>query len=179
VPGLPTETSSVIGREAELDTIEQLLRLSRLVTLTGPGGCGKSRLALRSGARLSGEYADGVWLAQLAPLSRPELVLPALALIVSAREEPGQALLDSVIARVGNAEALLIADNCEHVIEAAADVIAVLLRGCPRLRVLATSQTRLGVPGEATWPVPPLTVPEPDTLHPQGRGRDRVGQAVL
>jgi predicted ATPase/DNA-binding SARP family transcriptional activator len=167
LPGLPTETTSFVGREAELDTTEELLRLSRLVTLTGPGGCGKSRLAIRAGAQASGRYPDGVWLVELAPVSRPDLVIPAAALALSAREEPGRTLLASVTARLRDAEALLIVDNCEHVIDAAADMIATLLRGCPRLRILATSQTRLGVPGEATWPVPPLTVPAPDERDPQ------------
>jgi predicted ATPase/DNA-binding SARP family transcriptional activator/tetratricopeptide (TPR) repeat protein len=167
LPGLPTETTSFIGREAELDTIEELLRLSRLLTLTGPGGSGKSRLALRAGTQVSGRYGDGVWLVQLAPIGQPGLVVPTVALALSVREEPGQTLLGSIVARLRDTEALLIVDSCEHVLEAAADTIAALLRGCPRLRILATSQTRLGVPGEASWPVPPLTVPEPDMADPQ------------
>ena len=167
VPGLPTETTSFIGREAELDTIEELLRLSRIVTLTGPGGCGKSRLALRAGAQASGRYPNGVWLVELAPVSRADLVIPAVALALSAREEPGRTLLGSVTAQLRDTEGLLIVDNCEHVIDAAAGMIATLLRGCPRLRILATSQTRLGVPGEATWPVPPLTVPAPGVRDPK------------
>ena len=167
---LPTETTSFIGREVELDTIEELLRLSRLLTLTGPGGSGKSRLALRAGTQVtqvSGRYGDGVWLVQLAPIGQPDLVVPTVALALSVREEPGQTLLGSVVTRLRDTEALLIVDNCEHVIEAAADTIAALLRSCPRLRILATSQTRLGVPGEASWPVPPLTVPEPEMADPR------------
>jgi len=164
---LPTETTSFVGREAELGTIEELLRLSRMLTLTGPGGSGKSRLALRSAALASGRYADGVWLVELAPIGRPDLVVPTLALVLAAREEPGRTLLDGITARLRDAEALLIVDNCEHVIDAAADLIATLLRCCPRLRILATSQTRLGVPGEASWPVPPLTVPAADAVDPQ------------
>ena len=159
LPGLPAETTSFVGREAELETIEELLRLSRLVTLTGPGGCGKSRLALRTAARLSGRYSGGVRLIQLASVGRHDLVVLAVAQALSIREEPGRTLLDSITARLRDAEILLIADNCEHVADAAADVIATLLRTCSRLRVLATSQTRLGVPGEASWPVPPLTLP--------------------
>jgi predicted ATPase/DNA-binding SARP family transcriptional activator len=158
--GLPAEITSFVGREADLNRIAELLQLSRLVTLTGPGGAGKSRLALRAGGQLSARYADGVRLVQLAPVSRPELVVPAVARALPAREEPGGTLLDSITARLRDTDVLLIADNCEHVIDAAADVIAELLPACPRLRVLATSQTRLGVPGEASWPVTPLTVPE-------------------
>ena len=167
MPGLPTETTSFIGREAELDTIEELLRLSRLLTLTGPGGSGKSRLALRAGTQASGRYGGAVWQVQLAPIGQSDLVVPTVALALSAREEPGQTLLGSIVARLRDTEAMLIVDNCEHVVEAAADTIAALLRSCPRLRILATSQTRLGVPGEASWPVPPLTVPEPEPADPQ------------
>jgi predicted ATPase/Tfp pilus assembly protein PilF len=169
-PELPTETTSFVGREAELDTIEELLRLSRLLTLTGPGGSGKSRLALRAGGQASGRYDGGVWLVQLAPIGQPDLVVPTIGLALSAREEPGQTLLDSIVTRLRDIEALLIVDNCEHVIEAAADTIAALLRSCPRLRILATSQTRLGLPGEASWPVPPLTVPEPEMADPRAAG---------
>ena len=162
-PGLPAETTSFVGREAELEMVEELLRRSRLVTLTGPSGSGKSRIALRAATRFSGRYQDGVWLVELAPVSRPELVVPAVARALAARDEPGCTLLDSIIAKLRETEALLILDNCEQVIDAAAQMIATLLQSCSRLRVLATSQTRLGVPGEASWPVPPLTVPEPDT----------------
>jgi predicted ATPase/DNA-binding SARP family transcriptional activator len=158
-PALPAEATSFVGRETELTTIAELLSLSRLVTLTGPGGSGKSRLALRAGARAAGRYPGGVWLAELVPVSRPELVTSVVAQVLSAREEPGRTLLDGIIGRLRDAEALLIVDNCEHVADAVAELAVALLRGCPRLRVLATSQTRLGVPGEATWPVPPLTVP--------------------
>jgi predicted ATPase/DNA-binding SARP family transcriptional activator len=171
VPRLPTETTSFIGREAELSTIEELLLLSRLVTLTGPGGSGKSRLALRAAAQASGRCADGVWLVELAPINRPGLVVPTIALALSAREEAGRTLLDSLTARLRDSEALLVVDNCEHVVDAAAEVISTLLRGCPRLRILATSQTRLRVSGEATWPVPPLTVPGPDVDDPQVAAR--------
>ena len=108
-----------------------------------------------------------MWLVQFAPIGQPDLVVPTVALALSVREEPGQTLLGSIVARLRDTEALLIVDNCEHVIEAAADTIAALLRSCPRLRILATSQTRLGVPGEASWPVPPLTVPEPELADPQ------------
>ena len=111
-----------------------------------------------------------MWLVQLAPIGQPDLVVPTVGLALSAREEPGQTLLDSIVARLRDIEALLIVDNCEHVIEAAADTIAALLRSCPRLRILATSQTRLGVPGEASWPVPPLTVPEPEMADPRAAG---------
>jgi predicted ATPase/DNA-binding SARP family transcriptional activator len=165
-PRLPTESTSFVGREAELNTIAELLCLSRLVTLTGPGGSGKSRLALRAAAQAAGDYREGVWLVELASLVRPGLVVPAVALALSVREEPGRPLLDSVISRLQASAALLIMDNCEHVADAAAEMIAMLLRSCPQVRILATSQVRLNVSGEASWPVPPLTLPGPGSVDP-------------
>jgi len=167
VPGLPAETTSFVGREAELATIRDLLGLSRLLTLTGPGGSGKTRLALRAGAQASSRHPGGVWLVELAQISRPELVVPVTATAVSIREEPGRPLLDSVIAGLAGRDLLLIIDNCEHVVDAVADLAAALLRGCPELRILATSQSRLGLAGEATWPVPPLVLPLPDERDPR------------
>ena len=165
-PRLPTEATSFVGREAELNTIAELLGLSRLVTLTGPGGSGKSRLALRAAAQAAGDFSDGVRLVELASVVRPGLVVPAVALALSAREEPGLPLLDSVISGLQESAALLIIDNCEHVIDATAEVIAALLRSCPQVRILATSQVRLNVSGEASWPVPPLTLPSRGAADP-------------
>jgi predicted ATPase/DNA-binding SARP family transcriptional activator/Tfp pilus assembly protein PilF len=166
-PGLPAETTSFVGREAELATIKDLLGLSRLLTLTGPGGSGKTRLALRAGAQASSRHPGGVWLVELAQISRPELVVPATATAMSVREEPGRPLLDSIIAGLAGRDLLLIIDNCEHVVDAVAELAAALLRGCPELRILATSQSRLGLAGEATWPVPPLVLPLPDERDPR------------
>ena len=158
---LPHETTSFIGREYELATIGELLALSRLVTLTGPGGSGKSRLALRYAADAQASYAGGVWLVELAAITGPELVGSALAAALSVREQPGAPLLDSVVARLADSQALLIMDNCEHVRSAVAQTVTGLLRASPAVRVLATSQSRLGIDGEASWPVPPLALPEP------------------
>ena len=166
-PGLPAETTSFVGREAELATIKDLLGLSRLLTLTGPGGSGKTRLALRAGAQASSRHPGGVWLVELAQISRPELVVPATATALSIREEPGRPLLDSIIAGLAGRDLLLIIDNCEHVVDAVAELAAALLRGCPELRILATSQSRLGLAGEASWPVPPLVLPLPDERDPR------------
>jgi predicted ATPase/DNA-binding SARP family transcriptional activator/Tfp pilus assembly protein PilF len=165
-PGLPAETTSFVGREAELATIEDLLGLSRLLTLTGPGGSGKTRLALRAGAQASSRHPDGVWLVELAQITSPELVVPVTATALSVREEPGRPLLDSIITGLAGRDLLLIVDNCEHVLDAVADMANALLRGCAELRILATSQTRLGLAGEATWPVPPLMLPPPDARDP-------------
>jgi len=165
-PGLPAETTSFVGREAELAIIEDLLGLSRLLTLTGPGGSGKTRLALRAGAQAQSRHFDGVWLVELAQITRPELVVPVTARALSIREEPGRPLLDSIIDGLSGRDLLLVVDNCEHVLDAVAELVNALLRGCAELRVLATSQSRLGLAGEATWPVPPLVLPPPDARDP-------------
>jgi predicted ATPase/DNA-binding SARP family transcriptional activator len=164
---LPHETTSFIGRERELATISELLILSRLVTLTGPGGSGKSRLARKYGSDFSAQYPDGVILVELAPLIGPEFVVEALASAVSVREEPGRPVLDCVAERLANGRVLLIVDNCEHVLDAAAGAVTHLLRTCQGVRVLATSQSRLGIDGEASWPVQPLGLPEPAQADPE------------
>ena len=156
---LPAETTSFIGREADLAAVGKLLAAGRLVTLTGPGGSGKTRLARQAGAAVAAGHPDGVWLVDLAPVGGPELVAPAVAAVLGVREEPDRPLAGSIADRLRDSEALLIADNCEHVVGGAAELVAALLAACPALRILATSQTRLGVPGEAVWPVPPLSVP--------------------
>lgn len=166
--GLPAETTSFIGREAELARIDELLGLSRLLTLAGPSGSGKTRLALRAAAQSSGSYPGGVWLVELAPVTAPDLVAAVTAASLGVREEPGRPPADTIAAHLGDSEALIVVDNCEHMRDAAAELIAALLRDCPSLRVLATSQTRLGLSGEAIWPVPPLTLPDPAVRDPQG-----------
>jgi predicted ATPase/DNA-binding SARP family transcriptional activator len=167
-PGwLPAETTSFIGRESELATIEELLGLARLLTLTGPGGSGKTRLALKAGEQAAGRYPGGVWLVELAPVAGPDLVSAVAASALGIREEPGKPLADTIAAHLRGRAALLIIDNCEHLLDAAARLITVLLRQCPSLRVLATSQSKLNVTGEATWPVPPLTLPPPAEQDPQ------------
>ena len=157
---LPAETTSFIGREGELATIGELLGLSRLVTLTGPGGSGKSRLALHVAAGIQA----GAWLVELAPVTQPDLVVFAVARALAVSEAPGTPLLDSITAELRNSEALLVLDNCEHLLDPVAGLCTDLLRACPPLRVLATSQSKLNVPGEATWPVPPLTLPTAHAL---------------
>jgi predicted ATPase len=166
VPALPAETTSFVGREAELTTIKDLLGLARVLTLTGPGGSGKTRLALRAGAQASPRHPGGVWLVELAQITRPDLIAAAAASALSIREEPGRPFLDSIIAGLAGRDLLLILDNCEHVLDAVAELVNGLLRGCPELRILATSQSRLGLAGEATWPVPPLVLPPPDAADP-------------
>ncbi|HET9896652.1 MAG TPA: BTAD domain-containing putative transcriptional regulator [Streptosporangiaceae bacterium] len=158
-PRLPAQTTSFIGREAELATIAELLGLSRLVTLTGPSGSGKSRLALHAARDAQPKFRGGTWLIELAPVVQPDLVVFSVARALSVGETPSTALIDSIIAALRDSEALLVLDNSEHLLDAVASFVTAILRACPDLHILATSQSKLNVPGEATWPVPPLTLP--------------------
>ena len=156
---LPAQTTSFIGREGELATIDGLLAASRLVTLTGPSGSGKSRLALQAASQLQDRFPGGTWLAEFAQVTQRDVVVFAIARALSVTERPGTPLLDRIVAALRDEETLLLLDNCEHLLDPVATIAATLLRECPDLRILATSQSKLTVPGEATWPVPPMTLP--------------------
>jgi predicted ATPase/DNA-binding CsgD family transcriptional regulator len=157
--GLPAEVSSLVGRGPEIAAVLQRLRTARAVTLTGPGGCGKTRLALRAAALAEAGFGDGARLVELAPLTDPALVpgSVAQALGVSERDAPTPAA--GLVHALAGRELLVVLDNCEHVLEAAAGLVATLLAQCPRVRFLATSRERLDVPGELVFPVPPLGLP--------------------
>ncbi|WP_207955939.1 ATP-binding protein [Rubrobacter marinus] len=157
---LPLELSGFVGREKELAEVGRLLEEARLLTLTGPGGCGKTRLALEAARGLVEGFEDGVWLVELAPLSDPSLVPQAVASVVGAREQPRRSLTETLSGHLRSRELLLILDNCEHLIGACAALAEGLLRSCPGLRVLATSRESLGIIGEVAWPVPSLTLPD-------------------
>jgi len=163
---LPVSLTSFIGREREINEIEQLVGGSRLLTLTGAGGCGKSRLALQVASGMLEEFHDGVWLVELASLVDPALVHQAVASILDVPEQPGRPLAHTLEAYLRSKSLLLLLDNCEHLITAAAQLVATLLRGCPNLRVLATSREALGIVGELTYRVPSLTVPNPNHTPP-------------
>ncbi len=152
---LPTELTSFVGRARELDEIDALLHRTRLLTLTGAGGSGKTRLALRVARRQLAEYPDGVRLVELAPLSDPALVESTLATALGVRDRDGS-LTSAVRNRLGAADALIVLDNCEHVVGACAELAHGLLTSCERVRILSTSREPLRVPGEVTWPVPAL-----------------------
>jgi predicted ATPase/DNA-binding CsgD family transcriptional regulator len=157
---LPLRLSTFIGRHAELKTMEELLELHRLVTIIGSGGAGKTRIALQSAAEQVGEHIDGVWWIELAPLTEPDAVAVALAevLDISLRESRSP---DSALTRaLSTSNALIVFDNCEHVHDAAGRLVLLLLEHCPHLQILATSRSPLDVPGEVTWRVPPLALPE-------------------
>lgn len=163
---LPVQLTSFIGREREMAEVKRQLSAARLVTLTGAGGCGKTRLALQVAADLAEEYPDGVWLVELAPLREPGLVPQAVASALGVREEPGRGLTETLADRLGPRELLLLLDNCEHLVGACAELADALLRACAKLKILDTSREPLGVAGEVTWRVPSLSLPDPGHLPP-------------
>jgi len=163
VHNLPIQSTSFVGREREMQEVKTLLRSSRLVTLTGSGGAGKTRLALQVGADEIDDFADGVWLVELAPLTDPRLVPQQLASLFGVREESGAEFLATLVKALKDKELLLLLDNCEHVLEASARLCDAFLAGCAKVRILATSREALRVSGEATFRVPSLAVPDAGT----------------
>jgi predicted ATPase/DNA-binding SARP family transcriptional activator len=156
---LPAPRTSFVGRERQMVEVKRTLAMTRLLTLTGAGGSGKTRLALEIARDLIGTYPDGVWLVELAPLVEGELVPETVAEILGVREQPGRSRLETLLDALRDKEMLLVLDNCEHLIDAAARLADVLLSSCPHVRVLATSREPLGVRGELSWLVPPLSAP--------------------
>ena len=156
---VPAPRTSFVGRERETVEVKRTLAMTRLLTLTGAGGSGKTRLALEVARDLVSAYPDGVWLVELAPLFEPALVAQEVAGALGVQGRPGQALTDTLVEALGDKEMLLVVDNCEHLVEAAAQLVDTLLDSCPRLKVLATGREPLGIPGEILWPVPPLSLP--------------------
>jgi non-specific serine/threonine protein kinase len=158
---LPLVLTSFVGRVPEIDAVKALISEARLVTVTGAGGIGKTRLALEVARQSADAHAGGVWLVELAALTNPALV-PQIALrSLGLRPQPGRTPVESLIGMLGHAdETLLVVDNCEHIVEACAQLADTLLRSCPNLRLLATSREVLGVDGEITWRVPSMTTPD-------------------
>ena len=187
-PGnLPAPLTSFVGRHAELAAGRKLLARSRLVTLTGPGGCGKTRLALELARSLRESVPDGVWLVELAAASDPAGVPQALAATLGLGEgtslgvggESSRPLADKLVDYLRGRELLVVLDNCEHLIEACAQVAERVLQSAPRVRFLATSRERLGVGGEALLPVPPLGVPGAQELTPEQVARSDAVQLFV
>jgi predicted ATPase/class 3 adenylate cyclase/DNA-binding CsgD family transcriptional regulator len=156
---LPLQLTSFVGRTAETAEVRELLGRSRLLTLTGAGGCGKTRLALQVAADVLDDHPDGVWWVDLAPISDSALVAHAVAAVLSIRELPSQPVIDTLTAQLAERRVLIGLDNCEHLLQACAELAETLLQVCPGVAILATSRESLGVDGEQSWRVPSLPVP--------------------
>ncbi|GAA3533196.1 hypothetical protein GCM10022419_010460 [Nonomuraea rosea] len=162
---LPAPLTSFIGRVRERAELADLIMKHRQVTAAGPGGVGKTRLALAVAAEVADQYADGVWFADLIPVTDPGMIATAVAGALGLGEQPGRDLTESVVAALADRQALLVLDNCERVVDGVALFLERLLAACPRVSVLATSQARLMVPFERVYQVPPLSLAgEPDAV---------------
>jgi predicted ATPase/DNA-binding SARP family transcriptional activator/DNA-binding CsgD family transcriptional regulator len=158
---LPAPRNSFVGREREMTEIKRELAMTRLLTLMGAGGSGKTRLALEVARDLVGAYPDGVWLVELAGLSEGDLVPQAVAAALGVKERPGQPFPVTLVELLRAKQTLLVVDNCEHLLKATAGLVDILLDSCPHLRILATSREALNVTGEVRLSVPALYVPDP------------------
>ncbi len=159
---LPQQVTTFIGREREQEQIKAALKKARLLTLTGIGGIGKTRLSLQVAADVINEFADGVWFVELAPLTDSNLVPQVVATILGVKEDAGRPLTEALVASVRERQLLLVLDNCEHLVSACAELARQLLQAGPKLRILATSREPLNIAGEAIYTVPPLSVPSLD-----------------
>jgi predicted ATPase/class 3 adenylate cyclase len=153
---LPRPITTLFGRHHEMEQLADDLAVGRLVTVVGFGGVGKTRLAIETAHRLRSDFPHGVWFVDLAPVSASEAVPSAVARAIGAAEEPGRSVVDSVVARLEGGAALVVLDNCEHVLAAAASLVDAALTGCPELHIVATSRQALGVAGEQVMPLGPL-----------------------
>ncbi len=162
---LPQQLSSFIGRQPEIAEVLRLLADARLVTLTGSGGSGKTRLAIQVASRLLDVYPDGVWFVDLAPLTLPELVPQTVASTLGLQERPDQTVEATLCDYLRDRQPLILLDNCEHLVAACASLADTLLRACPRLIIVATSRQPLDVSGECTWRIPSLAMPTPNEPH--------------
>ena len=166
VAGVSNAPTRFIGRARELRALREMLATARLITLRGGGGCGKTRLAVRIADEVIVDYPDGVWMVELASITDGRLVPQAVAAVLGLRETPGRSLSDALVETLHASEALLVLDNCEHLIEAVAALVRLLLARCPRLRILTTSRRSLGIQEELVWRTPSMSTPDPDHLPP-------------
>jgi predicted ATPase/DNA-binding SARP family transcriptional activator len=176
---LPVQASRFVGRDRELSELRGLLSSARVLTLTGAGGVGKTRLSLELAGTVLGRWRDGVWFAELAPLSDPTLIAAKLAGVLSVPEAPGEPPSESLVRALRSRELLVILDNCEHLIESAAILADTLVKECPRLTLIATSREPLRIAGEQLYRVPSLTLPPSDNGQIDGvRGSEAVALFV-
>lgn len=167
---LPKYLTGFVGRNEELENLKRLISSSqgksgtRLITLTGTGGCGKTRLAIQLAGELRDTFADGVWFIDLAPLTDPALIPHSIASLLGVQSQSDRALIDTLADDLQSKMLLLIFDNCEHLVSPCAQIVESLLRACPSLQVVATTRERLNVMGEVVWRVPSLSLPDPNDL---------------
>ncbi len=154
---LPVQLTSFVGRDAQISDVGQILKENRLVTLTGAGGVGKTRLAMRVAEQVADEFAGGVWFVDLAPVTNPLLVPVVLARTLGLVDQPGRSTMETVSKFVRNRTMLLVLDNCEHLLDASADLVMAVLDAGPDVTMLATSREPIGIAGELTWRVPSLS----------------------
>ena len=173
---LPRQITRFIGREAEVRQVKAMLEKASLVTLTGPGGVGKSRLSIQIAREAAGKYADGTWFVELAPLTNPERLLHTVARSLRLVEDPTRPVEDMLTAYLRPRQGLLVLDNCEHLIDACARLAALLLSDCPRLNLLVSSREALGMAGEAVYSTPGMQIP--DSQHLASLEEFRAVEAV-
>jgi predicted ATPase/class 3 adenylate cyclase/DNA-binding CsgD family transcriptional regulator len=185
--GLPVQLTTFIGRNAEMADVCQLLADHRLVTLVGAGGVGKTRLAVQIAAELSADYGN-VWYLDLAPISQPDLVPATLARTLGLPNQPGGSPTDSALRFLADLPAVLVLDNCEHLLDATAELVTAVIDACPRVRLVATSREPIGVAGEVSWRVPSLSLTNEAVelfsdrarrVRPDFRGTDETAVAIL
>jgi predicted ATPase/class 3 adenylate cyclase len=155
---LPVQLTSFVGREAQMNEAHQLLAENRLLTLTGAGGVGKTRLAVQVAAQIAGQFDGGVWYVDLAPITHPDLVPVTVARALGLPDQPGRSTTDTLQRFVAQRQMLVVLDNCEHLLDATAVLVLALLESCPGVRLLATSREPIGVAGEVSWRVPSLSL---------------------
>ncbi len=177
---LPVQLTRFVGRDEQLAQLRDLIAGNRMVTLTGAGGVGKTRLAIQIAAQLASAFADGVWYADLAPILHPELVPLTVARALGLPDQPGRSTMDSLLRFVRDKQMLVVLDNCEHLLDASAELAVALLSGAARLTLLATSREAIGVSGEASWRVPSLSLADEAIALFADRARyARPGFAVI
>jgi predicted ATPase/class 3 adenylate cyclase/DNA-binding CsgD family transcriptional regulator len=168
---LPIQLTSFVGRGAELSQLRGLLAENRLVTVTGAGGVGKTRVAIHVAAQVDREFSDGIWYVDLAPITDPDLVPVAAARAFGLPDQPGRSTMDTITRFIADRQMLVVLDNCEHLLDATAALVMELLAECPGLTLLATSREPIGVPGEVSWRLPSLSLTDEAIELFTGRAR--------